>query len=190
MSQDVNQRVQVNRTNIRPRDIRRDGSTVTISDAMPQLWASRLLFAAVKPDAAAPLGLPDLESSIEFRLGPEHTSVQSMRRARGFVAKVLPALLAGAPNANVVGEAALAVLTELVDITARHRASVDLSGRVSYDGEHVLIAVGEMDQRLPDPEEEPGLFIVHRLVDDIGQYRDDDDGYATWVSIPVRPKVQ
>ncbi|WP_411147459.1 hypothetical protein [Streptomyces sp. A30] len=163
---------------------------MTISDAMPQLWASSLPFAAVGSGAVTPLGLPDVENSIEFRLGPEHTSVQSMRRARGFVAKVLPALLAGAPNANVVEETTLAVLTELVDITARHRASVDLSGRVSYDGEHVLIAVGEMDQPLPGPEEEPGLFIVHRLVDDIGQYRDDDDGYATWASIPVRSKAQ
>ena len=145
---------------------------------------------AARRGAAASHGLPAVDNSIEFRLGPEHTPVQSMRRARGFVAKVLPALLAGAPSAKVVAETALAVLTELVDVAARHRASVDLSGRVSYDGEHVLITVGEMSRPLPAPEEEPGLFLVHRLADDIGQHRGDGDGYATWASIPVRLKAQ
>lgn len=113
-----------------------------------------------------------------------------MRRARGFVAKVLPALLAGAPHANVVEGTTLAVLTELVDVTARHRASIDLSGRISYDGDHVLITVGEMDQPLPDSEEEPGLFLVRRLTDEIGQYRGDEVGYVTWASVPVQSKVQ
>ncbi|MFG2512610.1 hypothetical protein [Streptomyces sp. NPDC048584] len=159
---------------------------MTISDAMPQLWASRLQFAAVRSGTGVSLGLPNLEDSIEFRLGPEHTAVQSMRRARSFVAKVLPTLLAGASNVEAVEEATLAVLTELVDVTARHRASVDLSGRVSYDGDHVLITVGEMGRPLPAPEEEPGLFLVHRLTDDIGQYRSDEAGYVTWVSVPFR----
>jgi hypothetical protein len=113
-----------------------------------------------------------------------------MRRARGFVAKVLPALLAGVPNANAVEDATLAVLTELVDVTARHRASVDLSGRISCDGDHVLITVGEMDQPLPDSEEEPGLFLVRRLTDEIGQYRGDEAGYMAWASVPVRSKAQ
>ncbi|GBQ04315.1 hypothetical protein SSP531S_58090 [Streptomyces spongiicola] len=161
---------------------------MTISDTMSQLWASSLQSAAVGSGTSAQLGLPNPGNSIEFRLGPEHTPVQSMRRARAFVAKVLPALLAGAPSAKAIEEATLAVLAELVDITARHRAGIDLSGRVSYDGEHVLIAVGDMDQALPAPEEEPGLFIVRRLVDDVGQYRSDDDGYATWASIPVRSR--
>ncbi len=163
---------------------------MTISDALPPLWVSTLQTAAARQGAAAPQGLPDVESLIEFRLGPEHTPVQSMRRARGFLAKVLPALLAGAPSAKAVEEATLAVLTELVDVTARHRGGIDLSGRVSYDGDHVLITVGEMDRPLPGPHEEPGLFLVHRLVDDIGQHRDDGDGYATWASIPVRAKAR
>lgn len=163
---------------------------MTISDAMSPLWVSSLQTAAARQGTAAPQGLPDVENSIEFRLGPERTPVQSMRRARGFVAKVVPALLAGAPNAKVVEEATLAVLTELVDVTARHRASIDLSGRVSYDGDHVLITVGEMDQPLPSSEEEPGLFLVHRLTDEIGQYRGDEAGYVTWSSVPVRPKAQ
>ncbi|MEU2585247.1 hypothetical protein ABZ612_20260 [Streptomyces avermitilis] len=162
---------------------------MTISDAMPPLWVSSLQTAAARRGAAARQGLPDVENSIEFRLGPDHTPVQSMRRARGFIAKVLPALLAGAPNAKFVEEAALAVLTELVDVTARHRASVDLSGRVSYDGDHVLITVGEMSRSLPAPEEEPGLFLVHRLSDDIGQYRGDEAGNVTWASVPVRPNL-
>ncbi|MDH6629356.1 hypothetical protein M2271_007192 [Streptomyces sp. LBL] len=163
---------------------------MTISDAMSPLWVSSLHNAAVGQGAGAPQGMPDIENSIEFLLGPEGTPVQSLRRARGFVAKVLPALLAGAPNVKVVEEATLAVLTELVDVTARHRVSVDLSGRVSYDGDHVLITVGEMDRALPSSEEEPGLYIVHRLTDEIGQYRGNDAGYATWASVPVRSKAR
>ncbi|GAB2966087.1 hypothetical protein GCM10023080_029900 [Streptomyces pseudoechinosporeus] len=158
---------------------------MTISDAISPLSTSGLQTISARQGTAAPLGLPDVENSIEFRLGPEHTPVQSMRRARGFVAKVLPALLAGAPNAKAVEEATLAVLTELVDVTARHRASIDLSGRVSYDEDHVLITVGEMNRPLPAPEEEPGLFLVHRLTDDIGQYRGDEAGDVTWVSVPL-----
>ncbi|MFJ1552800.1 hypothetical protein [Streptomyces mirabilis] len=163
---------------------------MTISDAMSPLWVSSLQNAAVGQGAGASQGMSDVENSIEFFLGPEGTPAQSLRRARGFVAKVLPALLAGAPNVKVVEEATLAVLTELVDVTARHRASVDLSGRVSYDGDHVLITVGELDQTLPSAEEEPGLYIVHRLTDEIGQYRGDEAGYATWASVPVRPKAR
>ncbi|MGY1503002.1 hypothetical protein ACW4TU_41610 [Streptomyces sp. QTS52] len=161
---------------------------MTISDAMPQLWASSLRKPAADKAPAVPRVL-NVENSVEFRLGPQYTPIESMRRARGFVTKVLPALLVAAPNAEVVDEAVLSVLTELVDVTARHRASTDLSGRISYDGEHVLITVGEMSRPLPGPHEEPGLFLVHRLADDIGQHRGDDNGFATWASIPVRSKV-
>ena len=59
---------------------------MTISDVMPQLRVTSPTFAAAGPCAAAPLGLPEVENSLEFRLGPEHNSIQSMRRARGFVA--------------------------------------------------------------------------------------------------------
>ncbi|MEU6462174.1 hypothetical protein [Streptomyces sp. NPDC046976] len=163
---------------------------MTIFDAMPPLWASSPQSTAARRSATAPQEPPYIEKSIEFRLGPEYTPVESMRRARGFVAMVLPALLDGRNDAGAVMEETLAVLAELVDITARHRASVDLGGRVSYDGEHVLITVGEMDQPLPHPEEEPGLYLVRRLADDIGQHRSDDGGYETWASIPVRPTIQ
>ncbi|MEU0427453.1 hypothetical protein ABZ235_28305 [Streptomyces canus] len=162
---------------------------MTISHDFSLLSAIGLQTIAARRDTAASHGLPAVDNSIEFRLGPEHTPIQSMRRARSFVARVLPALLAGAPNAKAVGEATLAVLTELVDVTARHRASVDLSGRVSNDGDHVLITIGEMGCSLPASEEEPGLFIVHRLTDEIGQYRGDEDGYVTWASVPVQSKA-
>lgn len=159
---------------------------MTISHDFSLLSAIGLQTIAARQDTAASRGLPVVDNSIEFRLGPEHTPVQSMQRARSFVARVLPALLAAAPDGKAVAETTLAVLTELVDVTARHRASLDLSGRVSYDGDHVLITVGEMSRSLPAPEEEPGLFLVRRLVDDIGQHRGDEGGYATWTSIPVR----
>lgn len=158
---------------------------MTISHDFSPLSAIGLQTIAARRGAATSHGLPDMDNSIEFRLGPEHAPVQSMRRARRFVARVLPALLAGAPHAEAVKETTLAVLTELVDVTARHRASVDLSGRVSYDGDHVLITVGEMDRPLPAPEEEPGLFLVHRLTDDVGQYRGAEAGNVTWVSVPL-----
>ncbi len=87
-----------------------------------------------------------------------------MRRSRRFAAMVLPALLGEMSEAAAVAESVLGVLTELVDVTARHRASVDLAGRISCDGVHVLLTVGEMDRPLPDPEVEPGLYLVHRLV--------------------------
>ncbi|MGW6304221.1 hypothetical protein ACWFRQ_07685 [Streptomyces niveus] len=109
-----------------------------------------------------------------------------MRRSHRFAAMVLLALLAGLPEAVRVADSVLAVLTELVDVTARHRASTDLAGRISYDGDHVLLTVGEMNRSLPDPEEEPGLFLVHRLVGEMGQYRGDEAGYVTWVSVPIR----
>ncbi|MFD5856140.1 ATP-binding protein [Streptomyces chartreusis] len=159
---------------------------MTISHDTPPLSTFGLRVNAAKQGAVTSHGLPDEENSLEFRLGPEHTPIQSMRRARSFVAKVLPALLAGGGDAEHVEESVLAVLTELVDVTARHRASVDLSGRISCDRDHVLITVGDLGRPLPAPEEEPGLFLVHRLADDIGQHREDSGGYAVWASIPVR----
>ncbi|MEV0437671.1 hypothetical protein AB0I84_21200 [Streptomyces spectabilis] len=156
---------------------------MTISDAMPQLWASSLR-APTAAKAAAPQ-LLGLENSLEFRVGPECGSVEAMRRSRRFAAMVLPALLAAAPGAEAAAESILAVLAELVDVTARHRASVDLAGRISCDGSHALLTVGEMDEALPQPEEEPGLFLVHRLTDGIGQYQGDEGGRVTWASVPV-----
>lgn len=163
---------------------------MTISHDLSPLSAIGLQTNTANQSAAASRGLPAMDNSIEFRLGPQHTSTQSMRRARGFVARVLPALFAGAPNAKAAGEETLAVLTELVDVTARYRASVDLGGRISCDGDDVLITVGEMDRPLPAPEDEPGLFLVRRLADDIGQYRSDEDGYVTWVSVPLRLRTR
>ncbi len=108
-----------------------------------------------------------------------------MRRSQRFAAMVLPAMLAAVPGAEAAAESVLAVLAELVDVTARHRASVDLSGRISCDGSHALLTVGEMNQVLPQPEEEPGLYLVRRLTDDFGQYQGDDGGRVTWASVPV-----
>ncbi|BCL31017.1 hypothetical protein ACFFS2_03505 [Streptomyces aurantiacus] len=161
---------------------------MTISDAASPLSTFGLQTTTARQGTAVLPGIPGVENSIEFRLGPGYAPAQSIRRARGFAIMMLPTLLAGAPNANVVEEVVLTVLTELVDVTARHRASIDLSGRISHDGDHVLITIGEMDQPLPDPEEEPGLFLVRRLTDEIGQYRGDEAGHVTWVSVPVRSK--
>ncbi|MFG2864709.1 hypothetical protein [Streptomyces sioyaensis] len=157
---------------------------MTISDAVPLLWASSLRTPAARQNAAVTQVL-GATNSLEFRLGPEHKPADALHRSRRFASMVLPALLGEIPAAAVVVESVLGVLTELVDVTARHRASVDLAGRISYDGAHVLLTVGEMGRPLPDPDAEPGLFLVHRLVDDIGQYRGDEAGYVTWASVPV-----
>ncbi|NUL25964.1 hypothetical protein [Streptomyces lunaelactis] len=162
---------------------------MTISDAMPLLWASSLRSPATRRSAAVPQTL-GAENSLEFRIGPERGPAEAVRCSHRFAAMVMPALLAKLPEAAVVAESVLAVLTELVDVTARHRASVDLAGRISCDGAHVLLTVGEMDRPLPDPEEEPGLFLVHRLTDDVGHYRGDEGGYTTWASVPVRSSAQ
>uniref|UniRef100_UPI001183C412 hypothetical protein n=1 Tax=Streptomyces albidoflavus TaxID=1886 RepID=UPI001183C412 len=135
---------------------------MTISDAMPQLWASHLRTPAAGKAVAAPQFLGP-ENSLEFRVGPEHGPAEAMRRSHRFAAMVLPALLAALPGAEAAAESVLAVLTELVDVTARHQASVDLAGRISCDGSHVMLTVGEADQPLPEPEEEPGLYLVYRL---------------------------
>ncbi|MFE2184169.1 hypothetical protein [Streptomyces sp. NPDC059455] len=162
---------------------------MAISDTMPPLWASSLRSIAPRHTAAGSQAL-GAENSLEFRTGPKHKPAEAMRRSRRFAAMVLPALLGEIPEAAAVAESVLGVLTELVDVTARHRASVDLAGRISCDGAHVLLTVGEMDRRLPDPEVEPGLYLVHRLVDDIGQYRGDEAGYMTWASVPIRSSIQ
>lgn len=158
---------------------------MTISQSTSPLTALGLLATADRRGAIPSHGLSEVENSVEFRIGPGCTPAQSVRRACAFVEKVLPALLVATPNDRPLAEAVLSVLTELVDITARHRADIDLGGRVSCDRDHVLITVGEMDRPLPGPHAEPGLFLVHRLVDDIGQYCGEGNGYATWASIPV-----
>ncbi|MFD7501548.1 hypothetical protein [Streptomyces sp. NPDC059850] len=161
---------------------------MTISDAMLCASALRSSAAAKAKVPAVPQVL-GVENSLEFRIGPECSPVEAMRRSDRFVSMVLPALLMAEPEAAALAEAVLAVLMELVDVTARHRASLDLAGRVSFDGAHALVTVGEMNRALPTPEEEPGLYLVRRLVDDIGQYRGDEAGYVTWLSVPVRPNV-
>lgn len=162
---------------------------MTISDAVPLLWSSSLRTHAARQNTAVTQVL-GATNSLEFRLGPEHKPAEALHRSRRFAAMVLPALLGEIPDAAAVVESVLGVLTELVDVTARYRASVDLAGRISCDGAHVLLTLGEMDRPLPDPEAEPGLFIVHRSVDDIGQYRGDEGGHVIWASVPVRSSAQ
>ncbi len=162
---------------------------MTISDTMPPLWASSLRPSTAR-HSSADSQILGVENSLEFRIGPERQPAEAVRRSSRFAAMVLPALLGEMPEAADVAESVLGVLTELVDVTARHRASVDLAGRISFDGAHVLLTVGEMDRALPDPEVEPGLYLVHRLVDDIGHYRGDEAGYVTWASVPAPSKTR
>ncbi|MET8696835.1 hypothetical protein ABZV65_30345 [Streptomyces bauhiniae] len=150
---------------------------MTISDATPHHWPLDLL------GAPQQLGV---ENAASFAIGPEVSPVEAMDQALAVVAPQLARFLLGLPDADWVYRDALAVLTELVDVTARYRASVDLRGRVAFDGSHVTVTVNEMDCALPAPEDEPGLYLVHRAADDVGQYAGDEGGWVTWASIPAR----
>ncbi|MFJ4084995.1 hypothetical protein ACIP2Z_39380 [Streptomyces iakyrus] len=95
----------------------------------------------------------------------------------------LPRLLEGVSDET--GAVVRAILTELVDVTARHGAGGDLVASVAYDGVHVTVSVGDMGRALPAPEEEPGLYLVHRLASDVGQYAGDQGGRVTWAAVPA-----
>ncbi|MCX4677692.1 hypothetical protein OG413_20685 [Streptomyces sp. NBC_01433] len=126
-----------------------------------------------------------MDRTITFAVGPEVKPADAHVRATAFVRRTLPMLLEGTPTADVVGRDVLAVVTELVDITARDRHSTDVFGSVVFDGTHVTVSVGNMHSTLPTPEEEPGLYLVRGLAEDLGQYRGDGGGFATWASVPV-----
>ncbi|AKN68686.1 hypothetical protein QR97_01670 [Streptomyces sp. PBH53] len=123
---------------------------------------------------------------ITFSLGPDAAPAEAMERAAAFTRRTLPMLLKGAPAAQAASEDVISVVRELVDITARDRHSTDILGRIVYDGAHITVSVGEKQGVLPHPDVEPGLYLVRRLVDDIGQHRGDENGYVTWASVPVR----
>lgn len=128
-----------------------------------------------------------MDSFIDFTIGPESTPVEAMSRATAMVGMSLPTFLAEVPGADQVCTRVQAVLTELVDITARHKAGRDLVGRVAFDGTHVTVSVGDMDIPLPAPEEEPGLYLVHGIAGkDVGQYAGDHGGRVTWAAVAVR----
>ncbi|MGV9509397.1 hypothetical protein ACWDQZ_27730 [Streptomyces tendae] len=156
--------------------------TVTIS-AVSQNWPPRTTALKDKEATPAPAFLGGAESSLTFSVGPDVSPVAAMERASAMVAMALPRFLSGAPNADDVCAAAQAVLTELVDVTARHKASGHLVGRVAYDGAHVTVSVGDMGRTLPAPEEEPGLYLVHRVADEVGQYAGDMGGRVTWAAV-------
>ncbi|MFF0698408.1 hypothetical protein ACFYU4_37960 [Streptomyces tendae] len=122
-------------------------------------------------------------SSLTFSIGPDVPPVEAMHQAGAMASMTLPRFLSGKPGAEETVAAVLAVLGELVDLTARHKASTGLVGRISYDGAHVTVSVGDMNCLLPAPEEEPGLYLVHRVADEVGQYAGDMGGRVTWAAV-------
>ncbi|MFI5990322.1 hypothetical protein ACIBAC_00510 [Streptomyces sp. NPDC051362] len=122
-------------------------------------------------------------SSIDFTIGPETNAVQAVERATATVNMALPRFLAGAQGSSQTCNNILAVLTELVDLTARYKAGRDLVGSVTWDGQHAMVSVGDMRCPLPAPEEEPGLYLVHRLADRVSQYAGDMGGRVTWAAV-------
>ncbi|MFB6529897.1 hypothetical protein [Streptomyces sp. NPDC056399] len=118
-----------------------------------------------------------------FCMGPDVAPADAMERAVATVRRALPLLLKGAPAALAASEDVLSVVRELVDITARDRSSLDVVGRITFDGAHITISVGEKRYPLPSPEVEPGLYLVHRLADEVGQYRGDEGGHVVWAAV-------
>ncbi|WP_399554048.1 hypothetical protein [Streptomyces anulatus] len=154
---------------------------MTISDTTPHNVPPRASRLHAEPDTS---GLfVGVESSVDFTIGPGVTPVEAMERAGAMVELSLPRFLAGVPGAAETCSAVLSVLTELVDLTARYKAGLDLVGRVTWDGHHVIVSVGDMGRPLPAPEEEPGLYLVNRVADDVGQHAGDQGGRVTWASV-------
>ncbi|MEU5748271.1 hypothetical protein ABZ804_22365 [Streptomyces sp. NPDC047726] len=153
---------------------------MTISDATPHNWPPRPAFAGASEAAPNPLGV---ESSIDFVIGPEASPIEAMERAGAMAALSLPSFLEGVAGAENTCAAVQAVLTELVDVTARHKAGPDLVARLTFDGAHVTVSVGDINRPLPAPEEEPGLYLVHRVASDTGQYAGDNGGRVTWAAV-------
>jgi hypothetical protein len=151
---------------------------MTVSDATPHD------FMTMFEQASQSANMLGHESSIDFTIGPEASPVEAMKRAGVMAALSLPRFLEGAPCPTETCAAAQDVLTELVDVTARHKAGPDLIVRLAFDGAHVTVSVGEMNCRLPAAEEEPGLFLVHRFASEVGQYTGDHGGRVTWASVP------
>ncbi|MEU9354961.1 hypothetical protein AB0D65_29200 [Streptomyces griseoloalbus] len=123
-------------------------------------------------------------SSLDFAISPGAKPTEATRQAAAVTATALPMFLDNTPNAAQIEQDVQAVVLELVDITARHRACNSLIGRVAYDGTHVTVSIGDMDCSLPQPEEEPGLYLVHRVAAEVGQYAGDHGGRVTWAAVP------
>jgi hypothetical protein len=127
-----------------------------------------------------------VESRVDFVIGPEATPVEAMEQAGAVVTMSLPRFLEGMPGAEKTCADVQAVLTELVDVTARHKAGTDMVCAVAFDGAHVTVSVGDMGRTLPAPEEEPGLYLVRRVASEVGQYAGDLGGRVTWAAISAR----
>lgn len=156
---------------------------MTISDAVPHNWPPQQAAPAGEEDAALDRLLSVEISNIDFAIGPEASPVEAMERAGAMVAMSLPRFLEGTPGAEETCAAAQAVLTELVDVTARNKTGLDLVGRVAFDGAHVTVSVGDMGCPLPPPETEPGLYLVHRVAVEVGQYAGNMGGRVTWAAV-------
>ncbi|RLU79933.1 hypothetical protein CTZ27_35880 [Streptomyces griseocarneus] len=131
-----------------------------------------------------------MSREITFCLGPGTAPTDAMERSAAFAHRTLPMLLKDAPAAQAASDDVISVVRELVDITARDRHGADILGRIVFDGTHITVSVGEKQGPLPQPDDEPGLYLVRRLVDDIGQYRGDNSGYVTWASVPVHSNTK
>ncbi|MYW67218.1 hypothetical protein GTY65_24580 [Streptomyces sp. SID8379] len=126
-----------------------------------------------------------MDRTITFCVGPAVKPVDAMARSVALVRRTLPMLLGDTAHSTAtLTEGALAVINELVDITARHRIpGTDLTGHLAWDGTHALITIGDMDIALPPAEEEPGMFTVRNWAESIGQHRGDRGGWSTWAAV-------
>jgi hypothetical protein len=155
---------------------------VTISDIGPRNFSPRT--SAERGSESDPALLFGVESSVDFVIGPEVSALKAMEQARALAALALPRMLGGVPGVAAISADVQAVLLELVDVTVRHTVGAGLFARIAYDGAHVTVSVGDMVGTLPAPEVEPGLYLVHRLASEVGQYAGDHGGRVTWAAVP------
>lgn len=148
---------------------------MTLSDNWATPRSKGVAFDAIP--AAAPL------SSLDFVINREVSPAEAVEQSTLVAEMALPAFFEGRGNAAPLTANVVAVLTELVDVTARHKPDIDLVCRVSFDGQHVTVSVGDMGRTLPPPEEEPGLYLVHRIADQVGQYDGFHGGRVTWAAV-------
>jgi hypothetical protein len=105
-------------------------------------------------------------------------------RCAAFARNVLRAFTTGLQNADEAVSSALAAAYELADTAARRAWGEAFNADLTYDGQHVMISVGDIHP-IDNCENEPGLFLVKRVADDVGEHSGEYGGSIIWASIPV-----
>ncbi|MFJ2745280.1 hypothetical protein ACIO3O_37110 [Streptomyces sp. NPDC087440] len=140
------------------------------------------------PETAAPIR-PAQQPQLLGTRSCARLSVDTDRRAAercsAFARTVLGPFLGDHPDPGPLVDNVVAVITELVDVASRTTRRSTIVCVVEFDGSHFMVSVEEIHGRLPHPQDEPGLYLVHRVADEVGQHLGDHGGTVIWASVPV-----